>query len=143
MSTVMLPTPPAFDPTKWGCNPNDKGPVWYHGTKFDFDVVTSLLTFDEDGQIVTIMGRAARALNLQVETPAEDPNYPIYFELGGYAYHYVVSIWSDRTVIEVRHETEVVTSAGKRTEYPLLSVMFPETEEQLRRALQSIVQDLY
>ena len=139
---TTLPTPPAFDPTMWDSNPNDKGPVWYHGTKFNFDLVAKLLTFNEDEQTVTIMGRTVPTLNLQLETPAEDPNYPIYFEIAGNAYHYVVSIWSDRLIIEVQRRAPVTTSAGKFTDYVLLSVMFPETEEQLTRALQSIAQDL-
>lgn len=131
MQTTMDTFPPAFDATQWLNEP--KPPTGYAGIKFDIPFFKSLVELSEQQGTATILGKKAVAWNIQVEVPAQDRNYPLYFEMAGAVYHYVFSVWSDRVVIEVRRPDET---------YALRSAMFPATEDELRTALSTIAADM-
>jgi hypothetical protein len=123
---ATLTAPPAFDPSQWPDSPRE--PDGYSGCRFDF--VAELIKPGDDSHML-VMGTAIPAFSIQLHRPANDPNYPIYFEIPGRAYHYVVSVWLDRVEIEVHGNTW----------HGLQSIMWPTTRDQLVRALQTIVDD--
>lgn len=132
MLLASIPKPPAHDPTQWNVQlDRPRPPRSYNGTRFGFATVERLIEPLDDGRLY-IMGAEVPVINLQLESPTGDPNYPIYFETTGQQHHYVVSIWSDRIEIEVCANDDT---------YMSLSTMFPETEEQLVTALHTIVND--
>lgn len=127
--TMILPTPAAYVLGIFEEQP--KAPSGYQGTKFGFEAVARLVQCGGEDQTMVLLGRTIAATNIQTETPGEEIPYPVYFEATGRTYHYVVALWADRTVIEV----------CDRETYQLLSAMFPETAEQLSRALETLVSD--
>jgi hypothetical protein len=124
----VLTVPPVYISGSFSNEPQE--PFGYVGTHFDFYKVAELIEPGDDESMI-VLGNRIAAVNIQLETPSQDPFYPVYFETTGLIYHYVVSAWADRVVIEV---------CDLRT-YALLSAMFPETEEQLRCALETLVSD--
>ena len=121
--------PPEFDQAQW---PNEAtAPLFYEGTGFSIRDILKMMTPIVEHSMVVIHNVVLRVGNLQWATPTDDLNYPIYFEITGKTYHYVISIWADRATIEV-------CQLGT---YDPLSAMFPVTEQQLREALATIVAD--
>lgn len=123
---TTLQQPPAFDAKEWRFQP--QAPADYTGTKFDFNLVAELIQVVND-DTVRILGTEIRAVNILTTAPPQDPNHPIYFEPMGLVRMLLVSIWADRLTVEVCR-----LGSSK-----VLSTSFPETEAQLRQALQDIV----
>lgn len=131
--TKTLPVPPAFDATMWEGHPDGNAGPYYKGTQFAFEELNQLIQVDNIGLgWLVVCGKFLPVLNLQLEADSGE-NYPIYFELTGRSYHYVVNVWCDRVSIHVC-DTDPDS-------YRVRSVLFPTTIEQLERALNTMVSD--
>lgn len=135
---ITLPVIPSkYDATQWSDDPEFVGPALYKGfpDAFQFFAELVMVRLSRRFDFVMIMGRIARAANLQVEESELSSNHPVYFEVTGSMYHYAISVWANRVTIEVNRKVD-----GDR--YELLSVMFPSNQEELTRALSTIAFDV-
>jgi len=135
---ITLPVIPSnYDATQWSDNPEFTGPALYKDfpDAFQFFAELVMVRLGRKSDFVMIMGKIARAANLQVEESELSSNHPVYFEVTGREYHYAISVWANRVTIEVDRKVD-----GDR--YELLSVMFPSTNDELTRALSTIAYDV-
>ncbi|MGD8373282.1 MAG: hypothetical protein PVI21_00275 [Candidatus Woesebacteria bacterium] len=83
-----------------------------------------------DDRTITLFGVELLALNVQLDDIAG--GYPIYLELPGEHYHYDISMWNDRIMLQVCRQDDG---------YSTLSIMWPETTQQALMALKTILED--
>ena len=88
--------------------------------------------------IVKIDGKLVRVGNIQVTgfpvyDPTFDTTFPVFFEVTGKYYHYVVQVWDDKVEIEV-YTLDV-------DGYTLRSTMRPRNQSELLQALATIYTD--
>jgi hypothetical protein len=138
---IALPVPPAFDPKMWEEHTDARPGPNYKGISFSFDIVDWLIQADDETEDrLTIHGTEVTVQNLQLTTDPRE-NYPLYFECDGQTYHYVVSCWTDRTTIQVCQKNTGNEENVDPDAYKVLSTMFPTTDEELSRALSTMVND--
>jgi hypothetical protein len=125
----MLLSPPRYKAGEFF--DENMAPYSYKGTEAKF-ALEHIEVVDADTYILTLLGTKFEVQNLYVlDQQDKDPHHPIYFEIEGRTYHYVFSIWGDRIEIVV----------DERDTYQTLSVMFPQTRDEVRRSLETIVHD--
>lgn len=126
---MSLMTPPVFDSAEWPDEP--RAPYLYKGLDSDLVMEQIKPVSETWAELLGTLVEVTGAFFERPEGDQRDPNHPVYFEVTGRKYQYRVSIWADRTVIEVCNN-----KTSRR-----LSAMFPETEAQLRQALATVVAD--
>lgn len=119
--------PEAFD-ARFACK-NEAPAYHYRGFRGNIAEVLEVIKGVND-YTITLFGVELLALNIQLNEIAG--GYPIYLELPGECYHYVISMWCDRIMLQV---------CSTDDEHLTLSIMWPETTQQALMALATILRD--
>lgn len=122
--------PPRYDPSQWLGENLVKALTNYAGTQFSLEFLREKIVGMSDFPYAFILDVGIKVANAQFSVAKNDENYPIYFEVSGHTYQYVISAWADRVEIKV-------CDSG----YKPLSYMFPVTEDELVQALDTVIYD--